>query len=228
MVLGVLGRVASILFVVFVKLGFDVYHTLILSLQGMLPYLRLLLPYLISILLAQSPRHEYLGLNLLVGFAHLELQIVVAWRLFVVVVAVVLGKDLVEWRSVVAWVLVLVVAVELGMDLVEKRTVVAWGQLVVQGFVVLVVEFVLGMGLVRKGLWLVEHLVVVAALLSLVGRVLHLFWLFLFPCLFCASRPSFCRNLKLLVGIGVFEGLSWIRNVFVVLCRLVANLPLVL
>ena len=60
----------------------------------------------------------------------------------------------------------LVVEVVLGMDLVEKRTVVAWGQLVVQGFVVLVVEFVLGMGLVRKGLWLVEHLVVVAALLS--------------------------------------------------------------
>jgi hypothetical protein len=102
MVLGVLGRVASILFVVFVKLGFDVYHTLILSLQGMLPYLRLLLPYLISILLAQSPIHEYLGLNLLVGFAHLVLQIVVAWSLFVVVVAVVLGRDLVEWRSVVA------------------------------------------------------------------------------------------------------------------------------
>ena len=58
------------------------------------------------------------------------------------------------------------VAVELGMDLVEKRTVVAWGLLVVQGFVVLVVEDVLGRGLVRKGLWHVEHLVVVAALLS--------------------------------------------------------------
>ena len=97
------GKVRSILlFVVFVALGFDVKHILILSLQGMLSYLCLLLPYLILISLAQSPRHEYLGLNLLVGFAHLVLQIVVAWSLFVVVVAVVLGKDLVEWRSVVA------------------------------------------------------------------------------------------------------------------------------
>ena len=100
------------------------------------------------------------------GFAHLVLQLVVTWGLLVIVVAVALGRDLVEWRSVVAWALVLVVAVELGMDLVEKRTVVAWGQLVVQGFVVLVVECVLSMGLVRTGWWLVEHLVVVAALLS--------------------------------------------------------------
>jgi hypothetical protein len=109
MVLGVLGKIASILFVVFAKLGFDVKHTLILSLQGMLPYLHLLLPYLISILLAWSPRHEYFGLNLLVAFAHLELQFVLAWRLLVAVAVAVLGKDLVECRSVAARRLVLVV-----------------------------------------------------------------------------------------------------------------------
>jgi len=142
MVLGVLGKIASILYVVFATLGFDVEHTLILSLQGMLPYLHLLLPYLISILLAWSPRHEYFGLNLLVGFAHLELQFVVAWRLLVAVAVAVLGKDL-----------------------VERRTVVAWGLFVVQGFAVFVVEVVLGKGLVQMGLWRVEHLVVVVALL---------------------------------------------------------------
>ena len=106
------------MFVVFVKLGFDVYHTLILSLQGMLPYLRLLLPYLISILLAWSPRHEYFGLNLLVGFAHLEFQFVVVWRLLVAVAVAVLGMDLVARRSVAALSLVLVVGAALGKDLV--------------------------------------------------------------------------------------------------------------
>ena len=94
MVLGVLGKIASILFVVFAKLGFDVKHTLILSLQGMLPYLHLLLPYLISVLLAWTPEHEYLELNLLVGFAHLEHLFVVAWRLLVSVAVAVLDKGL--------------------------------------------------------------------------------------------------------------------------------------
>ena len=130
------------MFVVFVALGFDVMHILILSLQGMLSYLCLFLPYLILISLARNLRREYLGLILLVGFARLVLRIVVAWGLFVFVVAAVLGKDL-----------------------VERRTVVAWGLFVVQGFVEFVVEVVLGKGLVQMGLWRAEHLVVVVVLL---------------------------------------------------------------
>ena len=124
-VLRVHGKVRSILlFVVFVALGFDVKCILILSLQDMLSYLCLFLPYLILISLAWNLRREYLGLILLVGFARLVLRIVVAWGLFVLlgfvvlVVAAVLGMDLVECRNVAARRLVLVVGAVLGKDLV--------------------------------------------------------------------------------------------------------------